>query len=223
MKSFLPLIILCLTAVTGNAQERAATGTTETQMTWSALSSKVNSTQSYAEGVNSRVDQIAACGKKGLVYAPGHAGADTGGCLSAKYLADVVACGRENKVYSATTKSCVLPTELTSILTCSNLGKLYNPTAKDADKKGCVPTSSKLKFTNCHDRAGTYGVHVYCGEGQVVTKVCGAGRDPDCIAPKGTLLTVGSNTRDGYRGPKQETILTSSAQVFTVITCCSLE
>lgn len=114
-----------------------------------------------------------------------------------------------------------LRTDIDAMKKCNLQGKIHAPGTEGADQSGCK--SVKPKFGTCHDRAGTFGVHVYCGQGEVVTKVCGAGRDPDCIAPTGTLMTVGSTTRDGWKGPKSEYTLTAPARVFTVLTCCPLE
>ncbi len=104
---------------------------------------------------------------------------------------------------------------------CGKLGKIYAPGSSGADAAtGC---RSRVSLTSCQNRAGYFGVHVYCGPGQVVTKVCSAGRDPDCIAQRGTLMTVGSYTRDGFIGPRSEYTLSSSEKVFTVLTCCTLQ
>ncbi|BAV53020.1 Uncharacterized protein MLTONO_p0550 (plasmid) [Mesorhizobium loti] len=65
------------------AQERAATGPMDTQMTWSALSDQISSLKTQVTGTNARMDQLVLCGKKGLLYAPGQAGADGQGCLAA--------------------------------------------------------------------------------------------------------------------------------------------
>lgn len=65
----------------GYAQERAATGSMEAQVTWTALSNMVKSAEDKVTAVNTRVDQVVVCGRKGFVYAPGQAGADADGCL----------------------------------------------------------------------------------------------------------------------------------------------
>lgn len=113
-----------------HAQERAAGGTVETQMTWSALSSLVNAASAKADAVNSRVDQAVVCGKKGMVYAPGAAGVDGAGCISAQYVNSIVSCGNQGKIYNATSNACVVPGELTSIINCGNQKKVYSSTTK---------------------------------------------------------------------------------------------
>ncbi len=127
----------------------------------------------------------------------------------------------KNLTDDANAKSTAAHSRIDQMEKCGAKGMLYSPSAAGADKDGCKSVSPKL--TNCHDRAGYFGVHVYCGKDQVVRKVCSAGRDPDCIAAAGTLMTSGSVTRDGWIGPKTETTLKSPAKVFTVITCCTLE
>lgn len=71
---------LSMAALSLQAQERAAGGPVETQMTWSALNDLVKAANVKIEGVNSRIDQIVVCGTKGWTYAPGAPGADAQGC-----------------------------------------------------------------------------------------------------------------------------------------------
>lgn len=80
-KSFAYIIAaMVLVAPLVHAQERAAGGTLHTQMSWSALSSKIGVVDSKAVAANARLDQIEACGVKGMLYTPGQAGADPQGC-----------------------------------------------------------------------------------------------------------------------------------------------
>lgn len=78
------LAIAALMACSGiaHAQERTAAGATETQMTWSALSSEISTVDDEVKGVNARVDEVTVCGKKGMFYAPGMPGVDSQGCLA---------------------------------------------------------------------------------------------------------------------------------------------
>lgn len=69
-----------LLAVPAFAQERAAGGAVETQMTWSALSAQIKTTGTKIDAANARIDQIILCGKQGKVYTPGVPGADANGC-----------------------------------------------------------------------------------------------------------------------------------------------
>jgi len=90
MKTSLPLIasamMLTLPVI---AQERAAAGPMDTQMTWSALSGQISAMGTKVDAANKRMDQFVLCGRKGMLYAPGHlnasgvADADADGCLTA--------------------------------------------------------------------------------------------------------------------------------------------
>jgi len=85
--------------------------------------------------------------------------------------------------------------KLAKIEACAKLGKLYAPGASGADPvTGC---RSNIALTGCYERSGGAGVHVKCNDGEIITKVCTAGRDPDCINSGG-------------------------ARLYTVITCCSI-
>ncbi len=87
-------------------------------------------------------------------------------------------------------------TKLDKIETCAKLGKLYSPGVSGADPvTGC---RSNITISNCYERSGGAGAHVSCKSGEIITKVCTAGRDPDCINSSGKRL-------------------------YTVITCCSVK
>lgn len=85
MRMTLCIVSVCATlmATGATAQERAAGGSLETQVTWSALSTKINSMGARVDAANARIDQLVVCGKLGKLYAPGHASADADGCLVA--------------------------------------------------------------------------------------------------------------------------------------------
>ncbi|PZP39139.1 MAG: hypothetical protein DI585_05055 [Pseudomonas fluorescens] len=76
-------IFALIIGVEAHAQERAASGSVDTQMTWTALKTAVGAVEGKADAVNARVDQIVVCGRKGMVYAPGDGAADAQGCKSA--------------------------------------------------------------------------------------------------------------------------------------------
>ncbi|RYG59030.1 MAG: hypothetical protein EON60_11670 [Alphaproteobacteria bacterium] len=111
MKNILLLLtgLTVMVAATSVAQERAAGGSAETQMTWSTLSNQVKGTQAYAEGVNTRVDQVVACGNKGMLYAPDHADAVKGCVVAMKDtdLVKVLDCNKNGQFYNGT--KCVAP------------------------------------------------------------------------------------------------------------------
>lgn len=82
MKAHTLLAATLLLAGTAHAQERAAAGTTETQMTWSALKSLVEKAETNSTAAHSRIDQLVDCGKLNMLYGPGHAKANTKGCIA---------------------------------------------------------------------------------------------------------------------------------------------
>ncbi|PZP40401.1 MAG: hypothetical protein DI585_01040 [Pseudomonas fluorescens] len=83
MKHLLLTLATCALLTSPHAQERAAGGALETQMTWSALSSQIGAVKNDHEMLKAVVDQITTCGKSGRFYAPGTAGADGSGCSAA--------------------------------------------------------------------------------------------------------------------------------------------
>lgn len=76
---FVPLFTLSFISA-GVAQERTAAGAVETQMTWSALSAKADAAKNAAHAVGLKVNQVAVCGRKGMLYAPEGLGVDGEGC-----------------------------------------------------------------------------------------------------------------------------------------------
>ncbi len=76
----LSVTLLVIPAASG--QERAATGSVETQVTWTALRSLVDQAKASSDGAHARIDQIGKCGGKGMLYAPTAAGKDADGCLA---------------------------------------------------------------------------------------------------------------------------------------------
>lgn len=111
---FLILLTVFGVAFDSEAQERAASGVMETQMTWSALSNIAKGAGDKADAVNSRVNQIVVCGRKNMIYAPNAIGVDAEGCVIGKVDPDLIAtinnmttCARDSKIYNPTTNSCV--------------------------------------------------------------------------------------------------------------------
>ncbi len=112
----LPFILIGLTLVhVGQTQERAAGSSVDVQMSWSALSTMVQAVDTKTTAVNSRVDQIVVCSKKGMVYAPATAGIDTDGCLNPKNTVNttdydkVVACNDQGLVFDKSANACIRP------------------------------------------------------------------------------------------------------------------
>ncbi|MER9336780.1 hypothetical protein NKJ06_22740 [Mesorhizobium sp. M0293] len=102
------------------AQERAATGPIDTQMTWSALSSQISTLGVKVDGANKRMDQLVICSKKSMLYAPGDAVSDTDGCLSPLgNIKTVVVSGSIcSRASQALTKTVTCPAD-TTLLGCS--------------------------------------------------------------------------------------------------------
>ena len=63
-----------------HAQERVAGGALDSQMTWTALSNKIDQASQKTDILQAQVDQIKKCGAKRMSYTPGAAGADSDGC-----------------------------------------------------------------------------------------------------------------------------------------------
>ncbi|MGP4686740.1 hypothetical protein ACSV5K_10295 [Agrobacterium pusense] len=107
-----PIMLAALVMVPlSHAQERTAAGATETQMSWTALSTKIDAAKNAANEVNIRVNQIAACGRKGLVYGPGEPTRDSDGCV--KPFADPTALNQ-------------LSTKMDSVISCAGQGRVFN-------------------------------------------------------------------------------------------------
>ena len=129
----------------GQAQERAASGATETQMTWSALASKVDNANAKTDAANTRIDQAIACAKKGKLYAPNYSKSDMLGCTAADdtMLNNILTCGDSGLIYDKSAKKCVQAdvdlTLVTKITECGSTGKVYS-----ASKKNCVAAAGKV-------------------------------------------------------------------------------
>ena len=79
------VLALALCAITATAQERAASGDMDVQVTWTALKSEVDSAKAGTEIVKVKVDQVIKCNKKMMLYAPGASGADGDGCIALEF------------------------------------------------------------------------------------------------------------------------------------------
>ena len=104
-------------AVSSGAQERSASGSMDTQVTWTALSNLAKAANDKADMVGTRVDQIVVCGKKNMIYAPGAAGADAQGCVIGKIepsvqnnINNIIACANSGQMYSSSSNQCVRTT-----------------------------------------------------------------------------------------------------------------
>jgi hypothetical protein len=126
--------ILCLSMAVAcfgvHAQERTASGALDNQVTWTALSTLAKAASDKADAVNARVDQSVVCGRKGMVYAPGVAGIDGDGCLTAATASTVInqltnlqnlangsnGCGAQGRVFNG--HSCVAPASSAVSVSC---------------------------------------------------------------------------------------------------------
>ncbi|RYG60187.1 MAG: hypothetical protein EON60_08010 [Alphaproteobacteria bacterium] len=84
------------------AQERTAMGTTETQMTWTALKNLIDSANAKSDGAHKRIDQIVVCNTKQMIYSPDTNGKDADGCVAIKELANVLNCSKQKKFFDGT-------------------------------------------------------------------------------------------------------------------------
>lgn len=76
------LAALCLMAPALHAQERSAAGAVDTQMTWSALKSLVDTATTTSIAAHNRLDLIEKCTKQAMFHAPKVTGADADGCVA---------------------------------------------------------------------------------------------------------------------------------------------
>lgn len=175
--TFLPLLVCALLSVvvSTSAQERTAGSSMETQMTWSALSNRIGSAEVKVTGVGVRVDQIAICGAKGFVYAPGKPGADAEGCKQPAGSADVVNilnCNRSGKLWNGSACIDASVSTLTNMLGCNKQGQLFNGS-------GCVGTVKpqlNVQFVSA----------MVCQKGGVVTNTVTCPAGTQVIACSGT-------------------------------------
>ncbi|TKW60827.1 MAG: hypothetical protein DI628_08025 [Blastochloris viridis] len=71
--------LLCMNV---SAQERTAGVALDSQMTWTAMSSRVDAVNNRVTATNAQVSQMMKCNAKLKVYAPGTQGADAKGCVA---------------------------------------------------------------------------------------------------------------------------------------------
>ncbi len=171
-----------------HAQERAAGGAVDTQMTWSALSTQINGVSVKADAVNSRVDQAVVCGRLGKVYAPGATGADANGCLSAQYVNSIVNCGNQGRIYNSASNSCVIPGEIASIIACGNQQKVYQ-----ASTNSCVEVAGGTRWVEVGPGPAAAGSD-YGQLGRYKQRLAGMGY-PEC---SGRPLGVICPTKNAY-------------------------
>lgn len=142
--------VVCLGSI-AMAQERAAGGTVETQMTWHALSSLVEDAKTKTEAVSLRVDQIVKCNNKAMAYAPG-AGADADGCIE------------NSKLLALQVRATNLETRTNSVVNCGASGYFFNGST-------CVAIPNKpIVTSNCGWVMYTTGNHdLVCPANKVQT------------------------------------------------------
>lgn len=63
------------------AQERAAAGALDTQVSWTALKNLIDQANASSSSAHARIDQVVVCGKAGMLYAPETPGANAQGCV----------------------------------------------------------------------------------------------------------------------------------------------
>ncbi|PZP40400.1 MAG: hypothetical protein DI585_01035 [Pseudomonas fluorescens] len=142
------------------AQERTAGGALDTQMTWSALSAKIDAVSLKSDAVNTRVDQVVLCGKKGMTYAPGTQGADAEGCMTPQSVTKIVNCGNQGAVYSPATDTCIKASQTRWVV----VGK-----APTSESYGCQYLKGGIPF-NCKTRGiNPPAGYPVCGNAEGVT------------------------------------------------------
>lgn len=147
------------------AQERTAAGAVETQMTWSALSAKADAAKNAANAVDVRVNQVVACARAGMLYAPEAPGANTQGCLVSKLDPTYI------------TKLDALNSQVNSINTCATSGSLYDRNTHSCSQVK-MPDPAALNIQS-HTRTmcvegGNHTLEAGCPSGQRLLG-CGGG------------------------------------------------
>jgi hypothetical protein len=132
MKYLLLLPLAAAPFVTVQAQERTAGSNLDTQMTWSALSGQITTATQRADSAHIRIDQVAVCGAKGMVYSPG-GGGDSQGCRDPKDTTNLTGINNSitnlgNTIGDTNSAIHTLTTKVTNIQTCSNSSQYYSST-----------------------------------------------------------------------------------------------
>lgn len=174
----LGLILSGSTMFAPDAQERSAGGSVETQMTWSALSNLVSGANAKSDAVNARMDQVVKCNKKFKVYAPEVTGADGDGCLDNALLVALDGrvdkmefCGKQSKVYNATTNACVLALDsrVDKMEACGKQTKIWNSATNECvQMTATTPTpgqTCKMMYSTGTKRTGSMNDSTPCGDG----------------------------------------------------------
>ncbi|PZP39330.1 MAG: hypothetical protein DI585_04435 [Pseudomonas fluorescens] len=107
-----------------HAQERSASGNgMEAKMSWKALSDMASATNGRVDDVERKLNDAVTCGKQGMLYAPGSAGANASGCRIATVdntiINKFINCGNNNQVYSQASDSCKTTATAGSSANCS--------------------------------------------------------------------------------------------------------
>lgn len=175
VKTFLALALIVASMSSASAQERTAAGALDTQMTWTALASKIGSVEAKITGVDTRVTQAVVCGRQSKFYAPAAPGADSAGCLSIDLS---VVTKLQNDLNTANNNVNTLNSKVASIINCNSQGKLWNG-------GGCINTPSPSKFTSVVQAIGPTGndttsVTVEC-PGDTIRVACFGSREPSMV------------------------------------------
>jgi hypothetical protein len=148
MKYLMILACAAVPLVGVQAQERTAGSTLDTQMTWSALSSKIGGVDTKVDGVNSLVQQSIICGRKGMIHAPGGSPVDSQGCKDPK---DTTNLSTVNNSLTTTNTNLTnlantvnsLNTQVTQMMNCNDNGQLFDRSASK-----CVAPSGGFDLGN---------------------------------------------------------------------------
>ncbi|MGP4686739.1 hypothetical protein ACSV5K_10290 [Agrobacterium pusense] len=134
-------------------------------MTWSALSAKADAAKNAANAVDVRVNQVVACARAGMLYAPESPGANAEGCLVSKLDPTYV------------TKMDALNSQVNSINTCAASGSLYDRNTHSCSQVK-MPDPASLKVESHHEflcrRGGNHTVVSNCPGNQRLMG-CGGG------------------------------------------------
>lgn len=203
----------CMGVAAAEAQERTAGSALDTQMTWTALSNQVKSTQSYAEGLNTKVEQAIVCGKSNMLYAPGAPGATTQGCKNVDLTGNTTINGNAtivsilNSISTLNSSVNNMKTNVDNSVTyngkeqvCTAQGYVYAPGKPGADGNGCLkPSTGRACTMNRAAACGTKGDCVVrarypFGSGESNTQVPTTWKDGD------TYIWKYTSTQNDYGG-----------------------
>lgn len=155
--------ILALAPFTIHAQERTAGSALDTQMTWTSLAAQAKAASDKADAVNTRVDQVVICAKKGMLYMPGVGGIDSQGCKEPFRSGDVN--GNLTQLYNAiNTLNSNVNNSLSNIYACNKAGQVYDGTkciASSSGERWIVNTTFGSKTYNTNSMNASSAVNWY--------------------------------------------------------------